>query len=275
MRRFRAVLSKLKIKKRSLSSTSKTLVAVTNTSTPPVAVNERSEEKKSKAKTIVRETAEFLYVGIGALADSADAFPPLKSAVGGLKHIVDLLLRLKADKKDTVRLLERIDEMCELLEKAIPDVTNMSASFQTAVIELDFELSAIARDTERGAKKTFLKRLIYLRRHEGELSGLREMLEDARNNFELNVQLNMARGIRDIQCVLARAHERKPSELINAQAYGSYGSYRRRWRGKNFASCLIWNSIPIHLREPTNILQGAASQFNLMQNDHSKCRNTT
>ncbi|KAH8110526.1 hypothetical protein DFH11DRAFT_1730218 [Phellopilus nigrolimitatus] len=182
MPRFRDVLSKLKIKKLSPSSTSTTLVVVTIAVTPPTATNGRRKEK-ARAKTIVQETAEFLYVGLGALADSADAFPPLKSAVGGLKNIVDLLL-----------LLERIDGMCELLEKAIPDVTNMSASFQTAVIELDLELSRIAHDTERGIKKPFFKRLNHLRRHEGELRGLRGRLENARNNFELSLQLDTAHG---------------------------------------------------------------------------------
>ncbi|KAH8110529.1 hypothetical protein DFH11DRAFT_1547421 [Phellopilus nigrolimitatus] len=199
MPQFRYVLGKLKTKKRSLSSTSTTLVAVTITGAPPTATNGRR-----KAKKIVRETAEFLYRR------------RIKSAVGGLKHIVDLLLKLEADKKDTLQLFERIDEISELLVKAIPDVTNMSESFQTAVIELDSELSRIAFETRRGTKKTFFKRLNHLRRHEGELSRLHRRLDDARVKFELNLQLDTAHGVRDIQRSVVHIQERVFSDSINA-----------------------------------------------------------
>lgn len=55
--------------------------------------DEKSEAKKTKKirfRRIARSTSAVLDVGLLALYETADAFPPLKSVVGGLKVIVTL-----------------------------------------------------------------------------------------------------------------------------------------------------------------------------------------
>ena len=82
---------------------------------------------------LAKAAASVATFGLNALKESSDAFPPLKSVAGGLSfiltnyevntqfyrfmHVVDLLKKWVSNKKDTRRLLERVEALHAKFQK--------------------------------------------------------------------------------------------------------------------------------------------------------------
>ncbi|KAJ7200948.1 hypothetical protein C8J57DRAFT_1261017 [Mycena rebaudengoi] len=64
---------------------------------------------------------EGTWIALGALRDSADAFPPLKSAVGGVVALWEIAKRAKHSKTDARDIALRTKEILDLIADAVPD----------------------------------------------------------------------------------------------------------------------------------------------------------
>ncbi|KAJ7206186.1 hypothetical protein C8J57DRAFT_1615083, partial [Mycena rebaudengoi] len=63
---------------------------------------------------------EGTWIALGALRDSADAFPPLKSAVGGVVALWEIAKRAKHSKTDARDIALRTKEILDLIADAVP-----------------------------------------------------------------------------------------------------------------------------------------------------------
>ena len=101
--------------------------------------------------TVGGMTKDVLLLGLEALAQSADVFPPLKSAVGGLlfftaqigvscttriqsPSLSDIHLQLVSGNKELVNdIYAQIDSFADSLARAIPDATVLSPAHEAAI----------------------------------------------------------------------------------------------------------------------------------------------
>ncbi|KAJ7776696.1 hypothetical protein B0H14DRAFT_2964061 [Mycena olivaceomarginata] len=114
--------------------------------------------------------------------DSADAFPPLKSAVGGVLALWNTVERVKTSKEKAKALSRRAYEVLEALTDAVPDPSNISPSmlmsiqcFNNVLIEA---CNAMAPLTKR-------KRLLSLNRDEATLELFNRRLDESFQTFTI------------------------------------------------------------------------------------------
>jgi hypothetical protein len=92
-------------------------------------------------------------ITLTALKESADAFPPLKGAVAGVLHIVDLsqvrtgpnisrlqifnptFQKVKSNKDDCQKLASRVQEILDKIALAVPDATYISPDLLARIDE--------------------------------------------------------------------------------------------------------------------------------------------
>lgn len=110
---------------------------------------------RKKRKKMLNGLVVVLKETLFALRDSSDACPPLKSTVGALAHIVNNLevmflyniccctyaengkQRMNGNKEEALRIVQRIDNLLDLLESLIPDCTEIPKMLLIAIAGLD------------------------------------------------------------------------------------------------------------------------------------------
>ncbi|KAJ7439642.1 hypothetical protein FB451DRAFT_1415578 [Mycena latifolia] len=111
---------------------------------------------------------DVLRASLLALKDSADAFPPLKSAVGG---------RAKHSKDDTRDVALRANEILNVVADAVPDVTAISPSMKESIKRF-----AVLLDHHRLksiALASGVSRVLRLHSNEWTLQKIKAQLDDA------------------------------------------------------------------------------------------------
>ncbi|KAK7051991.1 hypothetical protein R3P38DRAFT_1632886 [Favolaschia claudopus] len=126
---------------------------------------------------------DVLWTSLSALRESSDAFPPLKSAVGGAVAICTIVERTKHSQSDARALALRIKDILDVLADAVPDgneipPTMMSsiAAFSTLLHEIEVYLAKIFSSSK-------MSRLIHLNRNENVLMEYKAQLNDAYRDF--------------------------------------------------------------------------------------------
>ncbi|KAF7986795.1 hypothetical protein HWV62_20416 [Athelia sp. TMB] len=73
-------------------------------------------------------------IGLSALKESADAFPPLKSAVASVLCMVDLADAAKANKKESCRLALRAEDILYAIADAVQDPHYLEPDLQRRIL---------------------------------------------------------------------------------------------------------------------------------------------
>ncbi|KIM87723.1 hypothetical protein PILCRDRAFT_258860 [Piloderma croceum F 1598] len=94
---------------------------------PPEVTTPRKSPSRRSA------TASAVTLSLNALKESVDAFPPLKSAVGGVLHILELSRKVKTNKEECQKLSSRVQEMLDQIAVAVPDVTCLSPELHARI----------------------------------------------------------------------------------------------------------------------------------------------
>ncbi|KAJ7575399.1 hypothetical protein C8J56DRAFT_1063640 [Mycena floridula] len=127
-----------------------------------------------------------------ALKESSDAFPPLKSLVGGVLVLWETAQRLERNKSDIDGLARRCVEILEVLADAIPDPTNIAPEILTRILHFECLIHEITTWTkERAKSKEWIPRLLSLNRNEDRLSDFRRRLDEACQSFMLGSALRL------------------------------------------------------------------------------------
>jgi len=91
------------------------------------------KRRKPRDRTPVAISA--VMITLTALKESADAFPPLKGAVAGVLHVVDLSQKVKSNKDECQKLASRVQEILDRIALAVPDATRISPDLLTRIDE--------------------------------------------------------------------------------------------------------------------------------------------
>ncbi|KAI0321245.1 hypothetical protein OF83DRAFT_1168583 [Amylostereum chailletii] len=91
-----------------------------------------------KIKATIRITSRTIRIGLEALNESSDVFPPLKSAIGGILFILTLTETMQGNKTAIEDIYQRIDEIQKNLESAMPpELLHFSPALYQAIEVFD------------------------------------------------------------------------------------------------------------------------------------------
>ncbi|VDC06690.1 unnamed protein product [Peniophora sp. CBMAI 1063] len=138
---------------------------------------------RRRPKVSKKMTKDILLLSLEGLAQSADAFPPLKSVVGGLLFIMTQVDAVSSNKEQVREIYTQIDVFAASLVRAVPDVTMLSPITQDAIRVLAEDMQAVHQDMEGLARQRVLVRFIRAKRHSSELQNLLKRLDQADASF--------------------------------------------------------------------------------------------
>ncbi|KAJ7055327.1 hypothetical protein C8F01DRAFT_1160198 [Mycena amicta] len=122
---------------------------------------------------------DILWTSLTALQQSSDAFPPLKSAVGGVVALCTIAERAKHSKSDARDIALRTKEFLDVVAEAVPDPTAISPSMLKSIERFTVLLTEIRHRLEPIVRASSVSRIVRLNRNERTLAGIKAQLDDA------------------------------------------------------------------------------------------------
>ncbi|KAJ7763043.1 hypothetical protein B0H16DRAFT_506330 [Mycena metata] len=132
---------------------------------------------------------DILSTFLVALQQSADAFPPLKSAVGGVLAVVDITQRAKHCKSDAQHIARRANEILDLIADAVPDGSAIPPPMELRIERFTTLLNETHATMKAVALTSRFSRFTHLNRNEAVLQGIKLQLDDAYRDFLVQFQL--------------------------------------------------------------------------------------
>ncbi|KAF7369289.1 hypothetical protein MVEN_00256700 [Mycena venus] len=126
---------------------------------------------------------DILWTSILALKESADTFPPLKSAVGGVIALYDIAERAKHSRSDALAIALRTKEIMDVVADAVPDASKISPSMLFSIERFTVLLEEIRGSMEAITLTSKVSRVIHLNRNERILQSIKVRLDDAYRDF--------------------------------------------------------------------------------------------
>ncbi|KAJ7664969.1 hypothetical protein B0H17DRAFT_1184576 [Mycena rosella] len=148
----------------------------------PKPVSSSPKLKLCKDSALI--AGDLLWTSLLALKESADAFPPLKSAVGGVVALYEIAERAKHCKADARDIAERTKVILDVIAEAVPDPSIITPPmlqdierFTALLDEIWCSMQAI---TLTGG---LLRRLVHLNRNERTIERIKARLDVAFSDF--------------------------------------------------------------------------------------------
>ncbi|VDC01470.1 unnamed protein product [Peniophora sp. CBMAI 1063] len=157
-------------------------------------------ERSSRCGGIAKDV---LLLSLEALAQSADAFPPLKSAVGGLLFLTTQIELVSGNKQQILDIYAQIDAFAASLVHAIPDATRLSPAHEAAIRTLAENIQAVSSDVELIARQRPIARFLRAKHHSARLEQLMKRLDQADKSFTRTMLSTVEIKVSEIhECVL-------------------------------------------------------------------------
>ncbi|KAJ7936015.1 hypothetical protein B0H13DRAFT_2304088 [Mycena leptocephala] len=118
-----------------------------------------------------------------ALKESADAFPPLKSAVGGVIVVWDIVERAKHSKADARAIALRTKEILDVIADVVPDGSAIPPPMLQSIGRFTLLLDDIKFQMEAIVLTGGVSRIVRLNSNERSLQGIKARLDDAYRDF--------------------------------------------------------------------------------------------
>ncbi|KAJ7920198.1 hypothetical protein B0H13DRAFT_1867831 [Mycena leptocephala] len=196
--------------------------------------------------------SDVLWTSVLALKESADAFPPLKSAVSGVIALFDIAERAKHSKSDALTIALRTKEIMDVVADAVPDPSKISPPMLLSIERFSMEahrffslLQEINCSMQTIALTGGVSRVMHLNRNERVLKAIKARVDDTYRDFlaaaaiRIEVQ-QTALAVRqekihlDLEAVSATTYnDSRPARARQSLAL-SYGSMDKSW---NFDGC--------------------------------------
>ncbi|KAJ7055294.1 hypothetical protein C8F01DRAFT_1160053 [Mycena amicta] len=122
---------------------------------------------------------DILWTSLTALRESSDAFPPLKSAVGGVVVLCNIAERAKHSKSDARDIALRTKKILDVVAEAVPDPTAISPAMLKSIERFTLLLAEIHHRLEPIVRASSVSRIVSLNRNERTLAGIKAQLDDA------------------------------------------------------------------------------------------------
>ncbi|KAJ6469842.1 hypothetical protein C8R45DRAFT_1016057 [Mycena sanguinolenta] len=118
-----------------------------------------------------------------ALKESADAFPPLKAAVGGVLAVWDVAERAKQARSHAYDVAHRTQDILHVVADAVPDPRTISPPMLKSIQRFTELLEDIRQEMAGLTRTGFASRVFHLNRNERKLQDIRERLDNAYRDF--------------------------------------------------------------------------------------------
>ncbi|KAJ7721923.1 hypothetical protein B0H14DRAFT_582980 [Mycena olivaceomarginata] len=139
--------------------------------------------KKPKPTSTGRTFPDVMWTSMCALKESADVFPPLKSAVAGVIALWEIAERAKHSKDDAQYIAVRTKEIVDLIAEAVPDGSAISPPMLQSIEHFTAVLDDIRCSMEAIAFTGGFSRALRLNRNEGTLQSIKAKLDDEYRDF--------------------------------------------------------------------------------------------
>ncbi|KAJ7616112.1 hypothetical protein FB45DRAFT_935295 [Roridomyces roridus] len=144
---------------------------------PPIGQTSQSLPKPSHA------FPDALRTSLTAIKESADAFPPLKTAVGAIVTIWDVAERAKHSKSDARGIAVRTQQILDVVVDAVPDPLEIPPSMLQSIERFTLLLEETKYLMEEMVLTGRVSRIVHLNRNERVLRDIRERLDAAYGDF--------------------------------------------------------------------------------------------
>ncbi|KAJ7814718.1 hypothetical protein B0H13DRAFT_1924639 [Mycena leptocephala] len=122
--------------------------------------------------------SDVLRTSLLALKESSDAFPPLKSAVGGVVALWEIAERAKHSKSGARDIAFRTKELLDLVADAVPDPSAISPPMLRSIEQFTVLLDEVRCRMDTVALTNGVSRVLNLTRNERTLQSIRAQLDD-------------------------------------------------------------------------------------------------
>ncbi|KAJ6462102.1 hypothetical protein C8R45DRAFT_1027316 [Mycena sanguinolenta] len=128
-------------------------------------------------------SSDILKTSLLALKESADVFPPLKTAVGGVIALWDIAERATHSKTEARSIAERTQEILDVLADAIPEPSTIAPPMLESIDRFTVLLDQIRRALEQIEHAKTFSRIRHLNRNARTLAEMRSRLDEAYMDF--------------------------------------------------------------------------------------------
>jgi len=129
-----------------------------------------------------------LSLALTALKESADAFPPLKGAVGAVVHIRDLRLKVRSNQEEFDKLISRVEMILEEVADAVPDPAQIPPDLLGRIEAFTTVVAHIGCLMESKSRRKAVLRLLSHREDEAIISDIHRQLDNLESQFN-NISL--------------------------------------------------------------------------------------
>ncbi|KAK7063429.1 hypothetical protein R3P38DRAFT_2818578 [Favolaschia claudopus] len=148
-----------------------------------------------------RTIPDTTFTLLQALEQSADACPPLKSAVGGVRALWAIANRAKNCKTDALDIAERSNGILNNIAEAVPDASAISKPMRESIERFVLLLDDIRSEVEEIARTSKKSRLLHLNRNEQRVMRIQARLDHAEQDL---LQASMLRTEARVEHVVAQ-----------------------------------------------------------------------
>jgi len=142
-----------------------------------------------------------------ALKESADAFPPLKSVVGGVLALWNTAERVKTSKKRAQALSRRALDVLEALTDAVPDPSNIPPPMLASIQRFEDLLDEIRRAMDPLTKRRWISSMSSLNRDKGVLDLFNQRLDETFQSFVIGGLTRVETHLLEIKADATVAHQ--------------------------------------------------------------------
>ncbi|KAJ6522791.1 hypothetical protein DFH09DRAFT_1421460 [Mycena vulgaris] len=141
----------------------------------------------STAAPFLALSSDSIRASLHLLRDSADVFPPLKSAVGGVLAVWDLADRVSTSDDNAQALAWRAVGILDAIYNAVggADSGSVSPGMLQEILKFEQLLREISAAMKGQLKAGRFRRVLHLRRHESQLAGFTSRLDAAAEAFKI------------------------------------------------------------------------------------------
>ncbi|KAJ7087477.1 hypothetical protein C8R44DRAFT_893183 [Mycena epipterygia] len=126
---------------------------------------------------------DILRTSLLALKESTDAFPPLKSTVGGVIALLEIAERAKHSKSDARAIALRTKEIFDVIAAAVGPAPTIPRPMRKSIERFTALLVEIRGSMEKISLSGGVSRVVHLNRNERALQEIQSKLDDAYRDF--------------------------------------------------------------------------------------------
>ncbi|KAJ7051580.1 hypothetical protein C8F01DRAFT_1262659 [Mycena amicta] len=171
---------------------------------------------------------DLLSTSLFALKESADGFPPLKSAVGAVLALGEIAQRVKNSKSDARDIARRAEHILDVIAEAVPDGSTIPVAMLRDIERFTSLVHEICGFMEEIASARALSRVLHLNRNEIALQDFKSRLNDAYCDLKVASALRVERqqaemAAQQIQLAAQQqllTHQQRQTHIAAAQVVG-------------------------------------------------------